>query len=271
MSAKALLALVGSCVLVLGVGCGGGGGGGGEGAGEKAAETPAAQPAAGTEPAATSAGGAGVVKGMVKLEGAAPAQAKIKMDADPFCKAHHGANLPTAEGVVTNSDGTLRNVFVYVKEGLAGKTFTAPTDPVVIDQQGCTYHPHVMGIMVGQPLKILNSDATLHNIHSLPKNSPQFNLGMPTKGMEITKKFSAEEVMVRVKCDVHPWMESWVGVLSHPYYNVTGDGGTFEIKDLPEGTYTIEAWHEKFGTQTQSVTVKAGAPAEVTFTFQAAA
>ncbi len=264
MYSKAWFVFVSSCLIVAAAGCGGGG--------EKA---PAEQaPATQGEPAATAqapAGGTGSVKGAVALSGTAPAQPKIKMDADAYCKTQHADVPATAEKVVVNADGTLRNVFVYVKEGLDGKTFPTPTEPVTIDQHGCTYHPHVFGIMVGQPLKILNSDATLHNIHVLAKNSPQFNLGMPTKGMEITKKFAAEEVMVRIKCDVHPWMESWAGVLKHPFYSVTGEAGTFEIKDLPEGTYTIEAWHEQYGTQTQTVTVKAGEAAQVSFTFQASA
>lgn len=265
MYPKSWFALFSSCLLLVAIaGCGGGGG-------EKAAQqTPATQtPAPGGEPA-TAAGGGGTVKGAVQLAGQAPPMAKIKMDVEPHCKAHHGANPPTAESVVTNPDGTLRNVFIYVKEGLTGK-FQPPAEAVVIDQTGCTYIPHVMGIMVGQTFNIKNSDPLLHNIHSLAKKNKQFNIGMPTKDMEIPKKFTDEEVMVRIKCDVHPWMEAWVGVLNHPFYSVTGDGGAFELKDLPAGTYTIEAWHEKYDTQTQSVTVKAGEATEVNFTFQASA
>ena len=276
MQKKALTCLISCGLLVLAAGCGGG-------SGEKqAASTPPhGQAAPATEAAATppaggnagmaaqpAGGGTGMVKGAVRLEGAPPAGAKLKMDADPYCKTQHPGSPPAAETVATNSDGTLRNVFVYVKSGLEGKHFTAPTEPVTIDQHGCTYHPHVLGIMIGQPLKIINSDATLHNIHSLAKNSRQFNLGMPTKGMQLTQKFTSEEVMVFIKCDVHPWMGAYAGVLSHPFYSVTADGGTFELKDLPEGTYTIEAWHEKYGTQTQQVTVKAGVPAEISFTFK---
>jgi plastocyanin len=205
------------------------------------------------------------------FSGEAPKATPIKMDADPYCKAQHSETV-SSESVVTNSDGTLRNVFVYVKAGLpAGQTYAPPAEPAVLDQHGCTYRPHVLGIMVGQPLQILNSDGTLHNIHSLAKGSKQFNIGMPTKGMKVTQKFTAEEVMVRVKCDVHPWMECWMGVLNHPYYSVSGDGGTFELKNLPAGTYTIEAWHEKFGAQTQSVSVTAGQPVEANFTFQPSA
>jgi hypothetical protein len=270
MHAKAWIGLV-LALATLGLGCGGGGGQQQEATtgqqGGTQAEAPAATPPAG-EPAAA---GSGSITGKITFTGEAPKATPIKMDADPYCKSQH-AEAVTSESVVTNPDGTLRNVFVYVKAGLpAGQTYAAPTEPAVLDQHGCTYRPHVMGIMVGQPLQILNSDGTLHNIHSLAKSSKQFNIGMPTKGMQVTQKFTGEEVMVKVKCDVHPWMECYMGVLSHPFYSVSGDGGSFEIKNLPAGTYTIEAWHEKFGVQTQSVTVTAGQPAEANFAFAPAA
>ncbi|HWN82715.1 MAG TPA: carboxypeptidase regulatory-like domain-containing protein [Candidatus Udaeobacter sp.] len=267
MHAKAWTGLV-LTLATLGFGCGGGGGQKQEAATghESGADAPAATPPAG-EAAPAAAGGTGSIAGKIMLTGEAPKATPIKMDADPYCKSQHEQSA-TSESVVTNPDGSLRNVFIYVKSGLpAGQTYAAPTEPATIDQHGCTYHPHVQGIMVGQPLTILNSDGTLHNIHSLAKNSKQFNLGMPTKGMKLTQKFTGEEVMVRVKCDVHPWMECWMGVLNHPFYSVSGDNGAFEIKNLPPGTYEVEAWHEKFGVQTQSVTVTAGQPATVSFTF----
>ena len=208
---------------------------------------------------------AGTVSGKINFTGTAPANEQISMAADPTCASLHSGPV-FAETVIANSNGTLKNVFVYVKEGLEGKTFPAPTTPVTIDQKGCQYHPHVFGIQVGQPLEIINSDSTLHNVHSLANQSKQFNLGMPIQGMKLSKKFENPEVMVKFKCDVHPWMSAHIGVLSHPYYGVSGDEGTFEIKDLPAGTYTIEAWHEKYGTQTQSVTVT-DQPANVEFTF----
>jgi carboxypeptidase family protein len=269
MHAKAWTGLV-LTLATLGFGCGGGGQKQEAATGhETGAAAPAATPPAG-EPAAA-AGGTGSITGKVMFSGEAPKPTAIKMDADAYCKAQH-EQTATSESVVTNPDGTLRNVFVYVKSGLpAGQTYAPPTEPATLDQHGCTYHPHVQGIMVGQPLTIINSDGTLHNIHSLAKNSKQFNLGMPTQGMKLTQKFTGEEVMVRVKCDVHPWMECWMGVMSHPFYSVSGAAGAFEIKNLPPGTYTIEAWHEKFGAQTQSVTVTAGQPAAVSFTFQPSA
>ena len=169
-----------------------------------------------------------------------------------------------------NDNGTLKNVFVYVQEGLEGKTFPTPAAPVTLDQKGCWYAPHVFGIQVGQPLEIVNSDNTLHNVHSLSGKSKQFNLGMPIQGMKLTKKFENPEIMVKFKCDVHPWMHAYAGVLNHPYFSVTGTDGAFEIKDLAAGSYAIEVWHEKYGVQTQTVTVTEEVPAAVDFTFTGA-
>jgi hypothetical protein len=163
----------------------------------------------------------------------------------------------TNDSVVLNPNGTLRNVFVYVKEGLGEQKFDAPKEAVVFDQRGCQYNPKVFGIQVNQPLEIINSDDTLHNVHSLSANSPQFNLGMPIKGMKLKKSFSKPEVMVKIKCEVHPWMGAYAGVLDHPFYSVSGEEGSFEIKNLPPGQYVIEAWHEKYGLLTQNVTIGA--------------
>ena len=204
------------------------------------------------------------VTGSVKFTGTAPQNETILMNADPTCKSLHSAPVQ-AETVIVNGNGTLKNTFVYIKEGLEGKTFPAPATLVTIDQKGCQYNPHVFGIQVGQPLEIVNDDNTLHNIHSLAEKGKQFNLGMPIQGMKLTKKFDAAEVMVKMKCDVHPWMSAYIGVLPHPFYGVTDDQGKFEIKDLPDGEYTVEMWHEKYGTQTQKVTVSSG-NANVDFT-----
>ena len=145
------------------------------------------------------------ITGKVSLEGQPPASEAIKVDADPNCKMMHPGGL-TADQVLVNSDGTLQNAFIYVKEGLEGQTFEAPKEPVLFDQKGCQYHPKVFGIRVNQPLEILNSDDTLHNVHALPKNGKEFNLGMPIKGMKLKKTFDKPEVMVKIKCEVHPWM-----------------------------------------------------------------
>lgn len=209
---------------------------------------------------------AGSVAGKVNFTGTAPQMDQISMAADPVCAGLHSEPV-YAETVVVNSNGTLKNVFVYVKEGLESQTFPAPVEAVTLDQKGCRYHPHVFGIQVGQPLEIINSDSTLHNVHSLAEKSKPFNLGMPIQGMKMKKTFENPEIMAKFKCDVHPWMNAYAGVLTHPYYSVTGGEGSFEIKDLPAGEYTIEAWHEQYGTQTQKVTITGEEPVQVAFTF----
>ena len=204
--------------------------------------------------------------GKVMFEGVPPTPQPIRMDADPVCLLQHKDGA-TSEEVVVNPNGTLKNVFVYVKQGLEGQKFEPSKDPVVFDQKGCHYNPHIFGVMVNQPFQILNSDGTLHNVHSLAKNSKEFNLGMPIQGMKLTQKFTAPEIMVKIKCEVHPWMAAYGGVLDHPFFAVTGDDGTFTIKDLPPGEYVLEAWHEKYGTQT--ATVKVPDTTEANFTFKA--
>ena len=208
---------------------------------------------------------AGEVSGSVKFSGTQPVMEKISMNADPTCASLHSGPVYD-DSVIVNGNGTLKNVFVYVKEGLEGKTFPAPSASIQIDQHGCIYSPHVLGMQVGQSLEILNSDNTLHNIHSLAEQNKQFNLGMPIQGMKLKKKFDASEIMVKMKCDVHPWMHAYVGVLPHPFFSVTDAEGNYNIKDLPDGEYTIEAWHEKYGAQTQKVTVAGGVVA-TDFTF----
>jgi plastocyanin len=210
---------------------------------------------------------AATVTGKVTFTGTAPAPAPIKLGADPYCeKANPGL---TTENAVVAKDGAVGNVFVYVKDGLGDRAFPAPSQPVVLDQKGCHYTPHVLGVQVGQPLQIVNSDDTLHNIHGLPKANKEFNQGQPIQGMKMTHTFSTKEVMIPFKCDVHGWMNAWIGVLDHPYYAVTSTDGTFSLKGLPPGTYTIEAWHERLGTQTQTVTVGEKETKDLAFTFKA--
>lgn len=242
------------------VGCGGGGG----------EETATSAPATSSEPAPppVDPATAGNLTGTAVLEGAAPEPKAIQMGADPVCAKLHTSPVKT-EFVVTNADGTLANVFVYVKDGLGQRKFPTPTEAATLDQQGCIYHPHVFGIMVGQDLEIMNSDDTLHNIHAMPEKNPQFNIGQPVKGLTTKRKFETVEVMVPFKCDVHKWMNSYAGVLDHPYFSVTGETGAFEIGNLPPGDYVVEAWHETLGTQTQNVTVGEKETKEITFTFTA--
>ncbi len=207
------------------------------------------------------------VTGKIAFDGVAPAVEMIKADADPRCKAVHPTGI-TPDQVIVNSNNTLKNVFVYVKTGLEGKKFDAPKEAVKFDQHGCQYNPKVFGIQTNQPLEIMNSDDTLHNVHALPTASQSFNLGMPIKGMKLKKSFAKPEVMVKIKCEVHPWMSAYAGVLDHPFFAVSGDDGSFTIKGLPAGKYTIEAWHEKYGTQTQEITV-ADQDQTADFTFKA--
>ena len=238
--------------------CGGGGGGS-----ESAAKPESAAPSA----PAVDPSKAGKVAGKITLEGTAPAAEPIQMAADPNCARMHTSPV-TTEFVVVGEGGGLANGFVYVKSGLQGE-FPPPTEPVVLDQQGCTYVPHVIGIQVGQPLEIVNSDETLHNIHAMPKNNKEFNIGQPVKGLKTQRKFDAVEVMVPFKCDVHKWMNSYAGVLDHPFFAVSGPDGSFTIDGVPPGSYTVEVWHERLGTKEMNVTVAEGATAEANFTLAA--
>jgi len=220
------------------------------------------QSAATIDPAKT-----GRVAGTVVLQGAAPPNAVISMHTDPECmKAALGRQ--TRETFVVGTGSGLENVFVYLQDGLGRYVFTAPSEPVTLDQSQCRYHPHVLGIRVGQPLAILNNDPTLHNIHARPEENREFNIGQPFKGMETVKKFDTPEVGLQFKCDVHKWMGAYAGVVNHPFFAVTGDQGTFEIKNLPAGSYVIEAWHEKYGAQTQNVTVAGSESKTVDFSFK---
>ncbi len=228
---------------------------------------PPSSPAAAPDAKKVDTATAATVKGKVVLDGTAPANPVIKMSSDPACGS---AEMRGESYVVDN--GALENVFVYVKDGLGNKyIFDTPTEPVKLDQKGCHYSPHVLGIRVTQPLEIINSDNTMHNVHGMPDTNREFNFGQVVAGMKNTVTFTTPEVMIPFKCDVHAWMHAYIGVVNHPYFAVTGSGGTFELKSLPPGTYTIEAWHEKLGRQTQSVSLGEKDSKDVVFTFKAAA
>jgi plastocyanin len=244
-------------------------GGGSSNAGSSAEPAGGATSAAGGQK--VDAATAGELKGTVTVDGAVPKNEPIKMNADPVC-VQENKTPQFQETYMVGSDGkSLGNVFVYVKDGLGNYAYDPPTDSPKIDQKDCRYHPHVFGMRVGQTLEIINSDPTLHNIHAMPKANQEFNNGQPIQGMKMTHTFTAKEVMVPFKCDVHGWMNAYVGVLDHPYFSVSDANGGFDIKNLPPGTYTIEAWHEKLGTTTQSVTIGAKETKEITFTFKAPA
>ncbi len=242
-------------MVVLLIGCGGGG--------DQQQDRRAAGTAAVIDPAT-----AATVVSTVLFEGTPPAPQRVNMAADRTCQDLHSDPVYTEE-VVVNQNGTLSNVFVYVKEGLESMTFPLNTESVVLDQNGCWYEPRVFGLMTGQTLTIRNSDPTLHNVHAMPKANREFNIGQPVKGMETTRTFNQAEVMIPFKCDVHPWMNAYAGVLSHPYFGVTEEEGKVSLGNLPPGTYVIAAWHEKYGEQTQQIVVGESETSELSFTFSA--
>lgn len=209
---------------------------------------------------------AGTITGTVKFDGTAPKFKEIKMDADPICLTHHKEAV-YPQTLVLGEGNAMANVFVYVKSGLAKKDYPVPAEPVVVDQKGCEYSPHVVGIMVGQTMKILNPDGTLHNIHAMSKSNEEFNLAMPKFRTETSKVFTKTEFMFPMKCDVHPWMGAWIAVMDNPYFSVTQKDGKFTIANLPAGNYEIEAWHEKLGTKTAKLTVTADGTQTADFTF----
>lgn len=251
MSMRKTLALLTLAAPFALVACGGGG------QSTDTASTTATTLGAGQGASATAGGaasGTGSISGKVTFAGTAPAPEKIKTSADPKCAEMHKGGLE--RHTVEIKDGGLANTLVYVKNAPAGAT--TPTEEALLDQEGCMYKPSMLAVRTGQPIKIRNSDDTLHNIHPRPTKNAEFNIGQPRKGMETTKSFDKEEVMIPVGCDVHPWMRSYISVLTHPYYAVTKEDGSFEIKNLPPGEYEVEANHPRLKTTTAKVTVKDG-------------
>jgi plastocyanin len=210
---------------------------------------------------------AGTVTGQIHFQGKRPAPKVIDMSEEPACvEAHHGKAYD--ESLVVSKKGGLANAFIYIKSGLAGKTFAIPTTPVTIDQSGCWFRPRVLGIQVGQILKVVNSDPVTHNIHPMAEINRAWNHSQGAGDPPIDRKFTKPEIMIPVKCNIHSWMHAFIGVLDHPYFAVSHDDGTFEIKNLPPGAYTIAVWQEKLGTQEQQVTVPPHGKAEANFTFK---
>ena len=206
------------------------------------------------------------ITGKVKFEGTAPKVSAINMAADPACAKQHRTGVATQD-IVVGPAGSLQNVVVFVVDGLGDRRFDPPTQPAVLEQKGCMYQPHVLALEAHQPLEVVNEDSTLHNVHVVPTNNREWNKAEPP-GRQVDGAFPREEVAVLVKCDVHPWMRSYVAVFKHPYFAVTREDGTFDLSSLPPGTYTIEAWHEKLGTATRKVTVGANEKKAVDFVFK---
>jgi plastocyanin len=238
--------------------------GGGEGdAGQAGGEDEAAAQEGPVVPADSQA----FVRGAVSFEGTPPEAESIDMSQEPFCEASYGEGGARTQQVLVN-DGQLENVFVYVKSGL-DREFPAPGQAKELDQMGCRYTPHVMGLQVGQELAILNSDSLLHNINAKPTENRGFNISQPQAGMRTTRTFAVPEVMIPVECDVHGWMNAYIGVLEHPFYAVSGSDGSFALDGLPAGEYVVEAWHERYGTMVDTVSLAVGDTAEVSFTYSA--
>jgi len=208
------------------------------------------------------------ISGKITLKGTPPPERVIQFD--PICGKQHSTPVTTRHYMVGKDKG-LGNVFVYIKTGAAK---TPPTvEPPVLDQVDCIYTPFMMGVVTGQKFKVRNSDPLLHNVHATPKpgtGNKEFNFAQVLKGQVNEKVFDAPEVLVRIKCDVHPWMGAYVGVMENPFFAVSGADGSFSIAGLPAGNYTVVAWHEVFGEQTMEVTVPASASTEANFTFKSA-
>jgi len=205
------------------------------------------------------------VTGMVKFDGVPPNPTAIDMSSDPNCKS--SSSTAVTEDLVAGANGSLENVVVFVADGLGDRTFQPPAQPAVLEQKGCAYRPHVVAIQANQKLNVVNSDATTHNIHPTPANNRESNTIQPS-GVPLELTFAREEIAIPVKCNVHPWMRGYIAVFKHPYFAVTGKDGSFELKDLPPGTYTITAWHGKLGTQSQKVTVSSGQSQKLEFVFK---
>jgi len=258
MSWKRFVWLTAAAALTLSIGCGGG---------ETAPETKEEAAPAASEVIKVDPATAATVMGKVNFDGTAPKMQPINMSAEPDCKTlHSGAVVP--DQVVVNSNNTLKNVFVWVKGGLEGKKFEVNSSPVELDQKGCIYTPHVVAVQTKQTLNVLNADPMTHNIHPLPKENREWNKSQAPGAGAIEDSFARQEIMMPVKCNIHPWMRAYINVVDHPFFAVTGDDGSFSIKGLPPGTYTIEAQHEKYGAQEMSITVAASESKEADFTYK---
>lgn len=210
---------------------------------------------------------AGTITGKVEFAGKKPPRQTVTMESDPQCaKLHTSAVFDDV--IAVNNNGTLANVFVYIKQGLESKTFAPPAEPVVIEQKGCWFGPRVLGIQVGQTLRVTNADPVTHNIHPLAQVNREWNQSQEPGAEALTRKFLQPEVMIRVKCNIHGWMHAWVGVVAHPYFAVTGTDGTFTLRNVPPGNYTIEVWQEKLGKQEQPITLASAGTSELVFKYK---
>jgi plastocyanin len=213
---------------------------------------------------------AGTITGKVTFSGKAPVMPVLDMSANPACeRLNHAARR--AEEVIVNENGTLRNTFIRIKSGLPNARWSPPASAAKLDQEGCVYEPHVLGLMVGQTLEISNSDTVNHNIHANAKVNEGWNVTEPPRAEKRTARFEKEEIMFPVTCGVHPWMRAYLAVVSHPFFAVTGPDGTFLLKDVPPGTYTVEAVHEKYGKKEMQIVMAPKESKQLDFQFTAEA
>ncbi|MCW5893095.1 MAG: hypothetical protein KIT14_21480 [bacterium] len=240
-----LAALTASMLL----GCGGGGG-----------DARSAAPATPLDPATT-----GTIVATVAFDGTPPAMQELTMGSFADCKQMHPGAILAGDMLV--QDGKVRNAFVWIEDGLGDRVFATPAEKVVMDQQGCLYVPRVAGAQIGQPVEFLNGDAMLHNVHGTPKENSGWNVALSRKGAERTLTFDKPEIMISIRCDLHPWMQGWLGVVGHPYFGVSGADGAVTLQDVPAGDYTVGVWHERFGRRTAKVTVAPQQTASTTFTL----
>ncbi len=254
-----IICVLGICASMLLSGCG------------KAEKKETASPAAPEASAPTASLGEGTISGKVTFKGTPRGRRKLSMGADPVCASlHTEAALDEKMIVGEGADGIypLANVFVYVKSG-AGAGYAVPSEPVVVDQVGCKYVPHVVGVRVGQEIQFKNSDKTMHNVHSLSaKTGKPFNRGMPAGSPNASYMLTKPEVMAKMKCDAHPWMSCYIGAMDHPFFAVTGTAGMFSLEGLPDGEYEVAAWHELSMLKSDVVKVTvAGGEGSASFVF----
>lgn len=207
------------------------------------------------------------VSGKISFKGRRPARQSVDLDQDPVCVKAHGKRTVPEESLVVNPDGTLRNAFIYIKAGLEGKAFEPSASPATIDQKGCWFSPRVVGIQAGQRLAVTNSDPLTHNIHPMAELNREWNQSQAAGDPPLRRRFLRQEIMIPVKCNIHGWMRAFIGVVDHPFFAVSGPDGSFSIKNLPPGSYTLAAWHEKLGVQEQKIELRPSDAAVAAFTF----